>query len=176
MRSTRSKLATAAALLLLAGCSGDGIVDPGDDARQYTEYQCPEGPCGPQIPPSGGVAKYDYGSEIFFGYYDYWLNGRVTKYKIYGLRAWSQGIEYVQRSKVFAEVFIRSRCSGSWSRWTYDEDVAYGYPATAEVDLSSAYYSENSLTGWKIDSTHSFTPSSGATGGGSFPRTFEKCL
>ncbi|HEX2189356.1 MAG TPA: hypothetical protein VHG51_10685 [Longimicrobiaceae bacterium] len=179
MRSTRSKLAPAVTVLLLAGCSGDGIVEPGADTRRYTEYQCETSPCGPQLPPSGGVATHDYGSDTGVEAAPFYRTStQVEKGKRYTFRAYSSGNEYMERSKVVMIVDRQANCAGAWGRWGYAEDQVLhnGQPRTVEVQRASDAFPLSSVTGWRLESRHTFTPLPGASGGGYFERIHQECV
>ncbi|HEX2189357.1 MAG TPA: hypothetical protein VHG51_10690 [Longimicrobiaceae bacterium] len=177
MRSTRSKLATTAALLLLAGCSGDGIVSPGDEARLYTEYQCETSPCGPQLPPSGGIATHDYGSEIIMKTDTYTAGGGSEPGKWYRFQAYSWGNEWMYESEVALVIYEQPSCVGTFTYWRGSRDRVYhnGQARTVTVYRETETLPQYYRVGWRIKSTHTFTPQPRSTGGGTFELTRERC-
>lgn len=170
MHRTRPVLAVAALVTALSACDGGTVVSPDAASPRFVEDQCyNDGLCNPDNP-GAPAAKYSYRIDPGLG-----PTAAIGGNKVHFLSVYSKGIENVAESWVTAEVNHYYNCFNA-NKYPYQKNtvVAHGSPATANIPVHFSY-PYNHKYRLEVLSTHRFVPMAGATGGGTFPKSYVIC-
>lgn len=148
-------LAAACAALLLSACDGASPAAPQDAPRALGGCQWAKEGCDPPDPTNVASMAYSTTGVRSVG----------TLLKSVTVTGRSEAFSGVASSSVSTELKFSADCSNSWVLVQSKSATALGSPAVAQVQLTDSR-DKRVLTRWKAWSTHSFTPASGYTGGG----------
>lgn len=163
--------------LLLSGCDSTPTGTPQAGGPLYTICST-GGDCGPnrEVPgdttttQSPGAASYEYWSSATMDV------GPLGGPNYIDLRAVSRSLAWVATTSVDARYYSSGTgCNTYLTQFGRDQKSASGSPVKVEVGRRlikyGGYYEE-----YKVTAYHSFTPVSGATGGGTHYSTDERCF
>jgi hypothetical protein len=175
MKKHHNLIALALAAAMLAGCDVAAPTAAASGTEASRTIIDPLQPCRePYGCTYGNAARYDYFIQSTLHRRSHTTSG--PKYDIFEFNAVSRAYENVAYSTVQATLEKEDVCNtGGFYQIGSGSDDAVGSYRDAQVDLWSDDRPAAELHGYRVSSTHAFTPASGATGGGTYYRQYQTC-
>ncbi|HEX2093791.1 MAG TPA: hypothetical protein VHG28_15420 [Longimicrobiaceae bacterium] len=159
------------AALVLAACDGSDIVTPSIESSRNVDNDCTtEDDCtGGEDNGEGGIASFSYWTKV-----EVWAYS-ATKVQIF--ESVSKAIDRVASSRVSASYYVELYCHPTRRSFLESQSspTVYGSPNIAKVSKGFSYIIEVQRA-YEARSTHVFTASPGATGGGTFYSSKYQCF
>jgi hypothetical protein len=181
MKALSTALATLAlACGALAGCDGGGPTAPAGPKAPHNvcEVNRIRTTCGP-VPhvPGDTVTPPTTPPAASFKYYQihaFYYNGSGIKTAEVG----AESDSYANVAYTLADAYITgANCATNVDIQTWHRIASgYGSPYYAAAGFQFVYPGNSTYIKWKINSTHTFSPVAGATGGGTFTLSWAGCF
>jgi hypothetical protein len=180
MKALSTGLATLAlACAALAGCDGGSPTSPSTPRapRSICQIDRIRADCGPVPRDPGDTTTTSGPPAASYKYYTiaaFYYNGSGIKTAEVG----AESDSYAYVSYTLADAYITlANCSTNVNVQTVHKVASgNGSPFYAAAGFQQVYPNNSTFIKWKINSTHTFTPATGATGGGTFTLSWAGCF